>query len=323
MSQLTPDVMKVAVGKWPSILLTLGFTELAVSGKHGPCPMCQGKDRFRMIDFEGSCKWICNQCGQGDGMNLVMAAFNLSFQEAADKVRPLVPGASYAVAPKKPDTAAIKRLITQLMESWRAAGDKDALVRYLEARGLPRKSFGNADLRVGKVDYYDEDGKKKENTDCMLARVTTPQNKTVALHRTYFLSDGRKKKLSKTASTISGGAIRLFSVKDKDTLIIAEGIETALAARHLMNESWGTDHPAWATISANGMKKIAIPKTIKHVIIMGDNDSSFTGQAAAYELANRLTVRCDKTVQVFIPKKVDSDWLDYLILQNQKAARNG
>jgi len=323
MSELTPDVMKVANGKWPSILLSLGFTELAVSGKHGPCPMCEGKDRFRMIDFEGACKWICNQCGQGDGMNLVTQAFNISFQEAANKVRPFVPGASFSIAPKKPDTAAIKRLITRLMDAWRAAKNTDELSRYLEARGLPRKAFNRADLRVGKADHYDSDGKKTGNFDTMFARITTPQNRTVALHKTYFLPDGREKKMSKTASTISGGAIRLFNVKDKETLIVAEGIETALAARHMLNERWGTDHPAWATISANGMKKIAIPKTIKHVIIMGDNDSSFTGQAAAYELANRLRVREKKTVEVFIPKKVDSDWLDLLIQQQQSEARNG
>lgn len=312
MKALNPDVMKVANGKWPSILLTLGFSELAVSGKHGPCPMCGGKDRFRLINFEGGATWICNQCGQGDGIALVMQSFNIDFRAAADKVRPLVPGASFCVAPKKPDSAAIKRLITTLMESWRAADNSDELCRYLESRGLPRKAFNRAQLRVGKVDYYDKDGNNTGKFDTMLARVTTPQNKTVALHKTYLLPEGREKKISKTASTISGGAIRLFSTKDKDTLILAEGIETALAARHMINERRGTDHPAWATISANGMKTIAIPKNIENVIIMADNDSSFTGQAAAYELANRLAVRGKKNVQVFMPKEVGSDWLDFL-----------
>jgi hypothetical protein len=250
-------------------------------------------------------------------MNLIQQAYNMTFQEVADKVRPYVAGASYSVAPKKPDSRAIKQLITRLMDAWRAAKDTDELSRYLEARGLPRKACSRADLRVGKVEHY-KDGKSTGTFNTMLARITTPQNRTVALHKTYFLPDGREKKMSKTASTISGGAIRLFNVKDKDTLIVAEGIETALAARYMLNQTREQDNPAWATISANGMKKMAIPKTIKHVIIMGDNDSSFTGQAAAYELANRLVCRDKKTVEVFIPKLTDTDWLDVLIAQKEK-----
>ncbi len=309
---MVEDVMKAANGKWPSLLLSLGFSERVVSGKHGPCPMCEGKDRFRMIDLEGGCKWICNQCGGGDAMNLVQLAMNMTFQQAADKVRPMVCGASYSTAPKKPDSAAIKRLIGRLMDSWRAAQNKDELSRYLEARGLPREAFNQADLRVGKVDHYDEDGKNTGSVNTMLARIITPQNRTVALHKTYFLPEGRQKKISKVASTIAGGAIRLFNAKDAETLIVAEGIETALAARYLCKVRGRGVFPAWATISASGMKKIAIPKSVKHVIIMADNDASFTGQAAAYDLANRLVVRDKRTVEVFYPKQVDTDWLDYL-----------
>lgn len=36
----------------------------ALSGKHGPCPVCGGKDRFRAFDdFEETGGTICNQCG--------------------------------------------------------------------------------------------------------------------------------------------------------------------------------------------------------------------------------------------------------------------
>jgi putative DNA primase/helicase len=306
------DLMIQANGKWPSILLSLGFDERVVSGKHGPCPMCEGKDRFRMIDLEGKCQWICNQCGSGDAINLIESAMNMNFKEIAAKVRPMIPGAEYSVAPKKPDSAAIKRLIGRLMDTWRAAKNTDELSRYLEARGLPRKAFNRADLRVGEIDHYDEDGKKTGKCNAMLARVITPQNKTVALHRTYFLPEGRKKKITKASSTINGGAIRLFNARDAETMIVAEGIETALAARYIYAQRTGNEYPAWATISSNGMKKLAVPSSIKHVIIMADNDASFTGQAAAYDLANRLKVREKRTVEVFMPKKLDTDWLDFL-----------
>ena len=47
------DVREVAQGRWRSILTVLGIDERALSGKHGPCPMCGGKDRFRFDDREG------------------------------------------------------------------------------------------------------------------------------------------------------------------------------------------------------------------------------------------------------------------------------
>lgn len=311
------DLMVTANGKWPSILLSLGFDERVVSGKHGPCPMCQGgKDRFRMIELAGGARWICNQCGSGDAMNLVMQTFNISFQDAADRARPYVPGASFCEHPKKPNTAEQKRHLIKLMDYWRGAGEKELIKRYLCARGLPPQSFSRADLRGCEMDHFSEDMVKTKNVPTMLARVINPKNKTVALHRTYMLPDGREKKLSKTVSTINGGAIRLFSVKGSEALIVAEGIETALAARWLYSETGNGDFPAWATISANGMKNLAVPGFIKTVIIMADNDASFTGQASAYELANRLVVREKKHVEVFTPKMIGDDWLDVLVRQN-------
>ena len=47
------DVRHVAQGRWRSILAVLGADEKTLSGKHGPCPMCGGRDRFRFDDKEG------------------------------------------------------------------------------------------------------------------------------------------------------------------------------------------------------------------------------------------------------------------------------
>ena len=44
------DVTKEVIGKWPSTLLELGIPEEFLTGKHGPCPMCGGKDRFRFTE---------------------------------------------------------------------------------------------------------------------------------------------------------------------------------------------------------------------------------------------------------------------------------
>lgn len=309
MNAMTEDIMKVANGKWPSILVSLGFTELAVSGKHGPCPLCEGKDRFRFMKLDGPGRWICNQCGSNDAMNLVMEVNNMTFQEAAEMIRPMVGQADYCAVPKREDDADIKLRTSALMDTWRDAGQRELMEEYLLGRGLPKESFNQASLRCGTVDYYD-DGKKQGEYPCMMARVTNSSNLTVALHKTYFLSKTEKsRKLSKTVGPMSGGAIRLFKLEG-ETLIVAEGIETALAARHLYKQRTGKIVPAWATVSANGMRNLAIPKAIKKVIIMADNDASFTGQSAAYDLANRLVVKNKLEAEVMLPKKTGDDWLD-------------
>ncbi len=60
-----------ALGRWRGILPALGVPAKALSNRHGPCPMCGGKDRFRFDDKGGRGTWICSQCGAGDGIELV------------------------------------------------------------------------------------------------------------------------------------------------------------------------------------------------------------------------------------------------------------
>ena len=61
-----------AVGQWLGILSAIGLPARSLVNKHGPCPMCGGKDRFRFDDKNGRGTWICSQCGAGDGVTLVM-----------------------------------------------------------------------------------------------------------------------------------------------------------------------------------------------------------------------------------------------------------
>jgi putative DNA primase/helicase len=43
------DVAAAATGHWPDLLTTMGI-DTPRGGKHGPCPICGGKDRFRLDD---------------------------------------------------------------------------------------------------------------------------------------------------------------------------------------------------------------------------------------------------------------------------------
>ena len=63
------DVVAAACGYWPDILNKVGIN-IPSNHKHGPCPACGGRDRFRLDDKEGRGTWICNQCGAGDGLHI-------------------------------------------------------------------------------------------------------------------------------------------------------------------------------------------------------------------------------------------------------------
>ena len=81
------DIARAAQGQWGSILPALGIT-VPARGKHGACPVCGGKDRFRIDDKEGKGTWFCNQCDPqaGDGVNLVSRVTGKPLIEAANMV---------------------------------------------------------------------------------------------------------------------------------------------------------------------------------------------------------------------------------------------
>jgi putative DNA primase/helicase len=49
--------------RWLDILTGLGVPAKFLRNKHGPCPMCGGKDRFRFDDKDGKGTFFCNGCG--------------------------------------------------------------------------------------------------------------------------------------------------------------------------------------------------------------------------------------------------------------------
>lgn len=78
------EITTQAVGKWQSIFSSLGIE--VGNGKHCPCPVCGGKDRFRFDNKNGRGTYICNQCGSGDGLELIKNYYHCDAKEASNKV---------------------------------------------------------------------------------------------------------------------------------------------------------------------------------------------------------------------------------------------
>jgi putative DNA primase/helicase len=74
-----------------------------------------------------------------------------------------------------------------------------------------------------------------------------------------------------------GGAVRLG--EDAESIMVGEGIETCLSAMQVKGI------PAWAALSASGLRTLCLPQHVREVIILADGDDA--GESAARNAASR------------------------------------
>ncbi len=305
------NVREVAQGRWRSILTVLGIDERALSGKHGPCPMCGGKDRFRFDNKDGRGTYFCSGCGAGDGVQLAMGITGLSFRDVAAEVERIAGTVRPStIKPDRSDDDKLAALRRAFRES-RPIERGDEACRYLAGRGLRLYDLPEC-IRFHPGMQYRDGGAVLGTFPVMLATVTDAAGRAVSMHRTY-IQDGRKAPVSAPRKVmqglpLAGAAIRLTPVSR--SLGIAEGIETALAAAELF------EVPTWSCISTSGIESFEPPQGVKHVVIFADHDANYAGQAAAYRAAHRLALK-GYEVEVIVPPD-PGDWLDHLIRTKSK-----
>lgn len=291
-----------AQGKWFGILKALGMDENYLRNHHGPCPVCEGKDRFRFDDKDGRGTYYCNNCGAGDGMKLAMDFTGMPFPDLAKRIDQLVGNIEIGTtteAPKADPTILLNRILREIKP---CIGDTP-VHRYLASRNLELSPV----LKYHPNFAYWEDGKIIAHYPAMVAQVLLADGKPATFHVTFLTPDGKKapvhaqKKLMPPARPLEGAAVRLFPIAE--CIGIAEGIETALAARKLFGV------PTWAALNSTVMKKFVPPAGVKSVIVFGDNDANYEGQATAFGLARDL-IRRGYSAQVKIPQIPESDFAD-------------
>lgn len=298
-----------ARGKWRGILLHLGLPEASLRDRHGPCPLCGGKDRFRFDDKEGRGSYFCNACGAGDGMKLAVEYTGKTFREVASMIDGIV--GNLTPETPKPEISEESR-VDALRNTYRATSPVepgDLVDTYLTHRGVDRGVYPET-LRFGRA-IRDGDGAVRP---AMVAMVGRPgRGKFDTIHRTFLKPDGSGK--AEMASprkmmpgSIPDGACVQLSNYTGGPLGIAEGIETALAAGDLF------EMPVWAALNSGMLKKWWPPEGCDEVAIFGDHDAKYGGQSAAYELAHRLAVK-GIAVTVHLPDIPGQDWNDVLLAQ--------
>ena len=288
-----------ARGRWRQILGALGVEGRFLTGKHGPCPLCGGKDRYRFTDKDDAGWYYCSQCGPGTGLLLLRKLHGWDYKTACDEIDKIIGTGPPPPRPAtKPDTGRDARLgrLNRLLSN---ATDHILVEDYLASRGL---SVFPPILRGHRALPYGEDGHLQGYYHAMVAPVIGRGGELQSVHRTYLADVETRKKLMTPVDTVNGASIRLF--EHGDVLAIAEGVETSIAAYEL----FGT--PTWSVLNANGIETFTPPDTVARLQICADNDANFHGQKAAYQLANRLSQKID--VQVIVPPQVGTDWLDVL-----------
>lgn len=283
------NLSEISRGRWHGILPQLGISPKMLRNRHGPCPICGGKDRFRFDDREGKGTWICNRCGSGDGTELVKRVRKVEFREAAKMIEG-VAGNAKERKPKPAYQATKSELNEMWQKSWPVRPD-DPVGRYLGKRcGLTEFP--------GSIRHYQDGGPYNQ---VMLARVLDYSGKPITLHRTYI--DGTVATSRRLMPGVLPDApVQIVLAAAGRVLGIAEGIETAISASALF------EVPVWAAISAPLLRRWRPPEGVEKVIVFGDNDESFTGQEAAYHLARQLSDSV--AVEVKVPTLPGQDWND-------------
>ncbi|MEY4427992.1 MAG: hypothetical protein RLZZ182_681 [Pseudomonadota bacterium] len=157
---------------------------------------------------------------------------------------------------------------------------------------------------------YFHDGERAGTWPAMVAAVQGADGAAVVLHRTWLSPEGRKaptpgpaKKLTAAAGPVMGGCIRLAwpGQGASDVLGIAEGIETAMAARQ------ASGVPAVAAYSAGALAAWQWPRGLQGLVIFADADPA--GADAADKLRHRAGA-AGLHVRVMTPATPGADWCD-------------
>jgi putative DNA primase/helicase len=292
-----------ATGRWHSIFNQVGVDAKYLVNKHGPCPLCGGRDRFRFDNKKQQGEWICSNCGAGDGFGLISKVKNIPIREAFKLVEPLISNAPIKETFNRPAIDG-RSGAEKLWKSTRSVKEGSPVWSYLTSR--LNGFYPSKVIREGHVTHSSDKGRPYF---IMAAKVSDSDGRGVSVHKTYVMPDGQPaavepRKMLTAGAIPPGSAVRL--TEPARHMGIAEGIETAMSAHILFGV------PTWSGINATMLKSFQPPKICEFLTIFADNDLNFTGHSAAYDLARRLKMtNPNLKIEVQVPSRI-GDWNDVL-----------
>ncbi|MGQ5554689.1 DUF927 domain-containing protein [Proteus mirabilis] len=310
------EVKLKANGQWQAILSHLG-AEVPLN-THTACPHCGGKDRFRFDNKDGNGTFICNQCGSGDGLDLVQRVLGVSVTEAAKEVANIIGIDTRSACPPAYRRSEIKAQQDELkaQQAEKQANEK----REKHKRFIERYNRTIANVQRGRSDYLKAKGLHGFEMDLLQdGSLIIPLLDAggVITGAQTIKPNGDKRLLSDSAK--SGSYYPINEPVNVSTVIIAEGLATALTCHLIQPEA----HTV-AAIDAGNLIHVAKVMRVKYpkskIIIAGDNDIK-PGQDNTGKLAAEKAAKAVNGVAVLPPTDDKADWDDYRLSHGIEAAR--
>lgn len=168
---------------------------------------------------------------------------------------------------------------------------------YLRRRAIPEAFWQTDALRFHpRMTSLDDRARRPS----LIAAISDANGMLQGVQVTLLTTHGTAKAAVATPRRIIGkllgGAVRLAPFSD--TLVVAEGVESALSASAALGA------PAWALLSAHNLSLFEPPERVAHLIVAADNDAA--GARALFRLRDRLGARMP--VQIAPPPLDANDW---------------
>ncbi|HBS9294676.1 TPA: toprim domain-containing protein [Klebsiella pneumoniae] len=280
------EVRHKANGYWPSIMQRLN---IPTNRSEGPCPACGGNTRYRFDNKDNRGTYFCSHCGAGTGLDLVMKVNQCGAREAANLV-------AEAMALPLPEPKPARE---------RTQTDIAGKVAAMTAKALPGQSAYLTSKGLTCPFPLLPDG----------SLVLVLKNAAGATTGAQVIKPDGSKRL--VAGTVKKGACYVVnSIKSPETVIIAEGLATALSVHQMHPEAL-----AVVAVDAGNLLSVAQLMRQKHpnarIFIAADNDQSAESDRSGGVKINTGKECAEKAAKAVAgwaslpPVDYKADWNDY------------
>ncbi|MBM7342724.1 TOPRIM and DUF927 domain-containing protein [Pantoea coffeiphila] len=317
---LIREVANTAAGRWPYVLGLVGITVPKSPRQHASCPACGGSDRFR-FDDGGRGSHFCNQCGAGDGLDLVAKVNRCDTTSAAQIVADAL-GIDYRAADTDP-AASVRRRAQ--IDAERQQREQDRQLQDAASEAERRETFEREyqtllkRARPGVSEYLTAKGLPGAYHQCLpdgrMLISLTDETGAVTGAQTITRSGV---KMVLTGSVKCGSYNAVNAPEQPQDVIIAEGMATALTL-NLMRP----DALTVAAIDAGNQVPVAEVMRRLHptarITIAADNDWHYPGALDEHGKPNVNTgcLRAEMAARIaggwvsLPPVEYKADWDDY------------